>query len=692
MADLLVENATIHTLDPERPLARQMAVKAGRIMSIGEDVSAHVGPETKRLDARGGTVVPGFVDGHGHMAGLGQSLETVDLRDTATAQEAVRRVAEAVKITPKDSWILGRGWDQTRWPGAEFPGSEALSETTPNNPVLLTRVDGHAAWVNRRALDAAGIGPGTPDPPGGKIHRDASGSPTGILIDRAIGLVSRQVPPPEREHLRSRLIRAAQECARLGITTVHDAGVSQTELDLYRELIQRNQLPVRVYAMIRGEGQVWDQYLRRGPEIGPRLTVRSIKLVADGALGSRGAALKDPYADEPGNRGLLILSRDDIERVARAAVERGFQVNTHAIGDLANRTVLDAYGAVLGGKNDRRFRVEHAQIVSPEDMPDFARFSVLASMQATHATSDMRWAERRLGPKRLAGAYRWRRFLDLGVPVVNGSDFPVEDPNPLWGFYAAITRRDHKGWPEGGWLPDQILTRHEALRSWTLAGAYAAFEEKDKGSLTSGKLADFVVLSRDITRIPAAEILTTHVTTTVLGGEILYRNLYKGTVEFSGGQSRYLAIGGLERPATLISQISILQGKGGLRAILTRASDLSGPQKQEGGRWLRSAEFSGDGELRHHIQRPGEYALVLDNRFDRGQRVSVNLDIGVYYDEQSSFEPRTLPPARRALIVVLSLSLFAMIGGWSGWKVIQAFRSRPAHTGGRVTEPGGWLP
>jgi predicted amidohydrolase YtcJ len=271
------------------------------------------------------------------------------------------------------------------------------------------------------------------------------------------------------------LAKAARECARLGLTTVHDAGCSREEIEAYRELIAEKQLPVRVYAMIGGAGQLWREFLARGPEIGERLTVRSIKLMADGAMGSRGAYLAEAYSDDPGNRGLLLMKREDVERVAREAAARGFQVNTHAIGDLANRLVLDAYASALGGKNDKRFRIEHAQVVALPDVSRFAQYSVIASMQATHATSDMRWAEARLGPERVKGAYAWRRLLSAGVPVANGSDFPVEEANPLLGFYAAITRQDLEGKPGGGWFPDQRMTREEALKSWTLSGAYAAF-------------------------------------------------------------------------------------------------------------------------------------------------------------------------------------------------------------------------
>jgi predicted amidohydrolase YtcJ len=389
--------------------------------------------------------------------------------------------------------------------------------------VYLTRVDGHAAWVNRKALDLAGINRETHDPPGGKIIRNAAGEPTGVLIDRAQGLVSSKMPPPTPEQTERRLARGARECARLGLTGIHDAGVGPQELEAYRRLMAKGQLPVRVYAMIGGAGDLWRAYLAKGPETGDRLTVRSIKLMADGAMGSRGAAFWQPYSDDPGNTGLLLLTQEQIERVAREAVERGFQVNTHAIGDRANRTVLEAYAAVLGGKNDKRFRIEHAQVVSLPDFRLFAENSVIASIQSTHATSDMRWAEARLGPDRLAGAWAARRFLNAGIAIANGSDFPVEDPNPLWGFYAAVTRQDHHGHPPGGFLPEQKLTREEALRSWTLGPAFASFEEHSKGTLETGKLADFIMLSRDIMKAPAEDLLKARVLMTVLDGEIVYR-------------------------------------------------------------------------------------------------------------------------------------------------------------------------
>lgn len=521
-ADLIVTGARIYTAERAAPEASAMAVRAGRIIAVGGDVSQFRGPRTRVIDALGATVIPGFIDSHVHMEHLGDTLETLDLRGLRSPEAVAEKVRAAAAERAPGEWIRGHAWDQSLWPGKEFATSDVLTAAAPDNPVYLTRVDGHAAWVNRKAMELAGITRSTPDPPGGRLIRDASGNPTGVLIDTAESLAASRIPAAGKEAVKRRLARAARECARLGITTVHDAGVSRADLEAYRALISENRLPVRVYAMIGGAGGLWREYLKRGPEIGERLTVRSIKLMVDGALGSRGAYLAAPYTDDPGNRGLLILERRQVEEVAREAVSRGFQVNAHAIGDLANRLTLEAFGAALKGKNDKRFRIEHAQVVALQDIALFDRYSVIASMQATHATSDMRWAEARLGPERVKGAYAWRRFLSAGVPVANGSDFPVEEPNPILGFYAAVTRQDPSGQPAGGWFPDQRMTREEALHSWTLAGAYAAFQESEKGSLTAGKVADFVLLSRDIMRADAREIPSTKVTMTVLGGEVVY--------------------------------------------------------------------------------------------------------------------------------------------------------------------------
>jgi hypothetical protein len=515
-ADLLVRNARIYTMNPGAPHASAIAVRAGRIVALSEV------PAARTIDAGGAAVIPGLIDAHGHMRGLGDSLEILDLRQARSAQQVADQVKRAAAKLPPGEWIRGRGWDQTRWPGGEFPTRNALTAASPAHPVYLTRVDGHAAWVNGRALESADVNAATKDPPGGRIHRDPAGRPTGILIDRAMGLVSRRIPAPHLAQVKRHIERAARECARLGLTGVHDAGSGELDIAAFRELIAEKRLPVRIYAMLRGDQAFLERSFAEGPKTGEHLTVRSIKLVADGALGSRGAALKAPYSDEPGNSGLLITNSAGIEAIARKAAAAGFQVNTHAIGDQANRAVLDAYASALGGPNDRRFRVEHAQIVDPADFVLFKKFNIIASMQATHATSDMRWAEERVGPARIKGAYAWRRFLALGIPVANGSDFPVENANPMWGFYASITRQDHDGSPAGGWRPGERMTREEALRSWTLDAAYAAFEEKDKGSLEIGKFADFLILDTDIMTAEPKAILNAKARITVLGGRIVH--------------------------------------------------------------------------------------------------------------------------------------------------------------------------
>ena len=519
-ADLLVVHARIYVTARSKPVSA-MAVRDGRIAAIGEEALRLAGPATRRLDLGGAPVFPSFIDSHAHMRGLGALLESRDLRHVRSVAEIAAWVRERAATIPKGAWIVGRNWDQTNW-GGSFPAAKDLDSAAPDHPVFLSRVDGHAAWVNSLALRLAGIDENTPDPPGGRILRDAAGRPTGVLIDQAMGLVRRRIPPPAFAQIKHQLALAAAECARLGLAGVHDAGVSQEDLRAYRELISEGRLPIRIYAMIGGDGPLWSEYLNRGPEIGPWLTVRAIKLYADGALGSRGAALWQPYSDDRNNTGLLITPKDEIERIARQAAARGFQVCTHAIGDRANRIVLDAYAAVLGGPNDRRFRIEHAQVVSLPDFRLFREFSIIPAIQATHATSDMRWAEARLGPDRIAGAYAWRRFLALGIPLPNGSDFPVEEPGPMAGFYASITRQDAAGNPPGGWTPDQKMTREEALESWTIFPAFAAFEEKLRGTLEPGKYADFIVLDRDIITIPPAEILRTKVKMHFVAGRLVH--------------------------------------------------------------------------------------------------------------------------------------------------------------------------
>ena len=520
-ADLVISNAAIYTADAGKPRAKAMAVRGGRVVAIGDEVRGFIGPKTQVVDLQGAAVIPGLIDSHVHMSGLGQLLETSDLRHVKSVAEVAAMVKARAARLPKGSWVRARNWDQTNW-GGEFPLHTALTEAAPEHPVFLSRVDGHAGWVNRKAMEIAGIDDKTPDPMGGKIIRDSAGHATGVLIDRAQGLVGSKIPAATDDEVLARLRAAARECARLGMTTVHDAGIGEQELRGYRKLLAAGQLPVRIYAMIGGEGAMWNRFLQTGPEVHERLTVRSIKLVADGAIGSRGAAFWQPYADDPGNTGLMILKQETVERVARQAAEKGFQVNTHAIGDRANRMALDAYGKVLGENNGKRFRIEHAQAISLPDFALFKKFGVIASMQSTHATSDMRWAMKRLGPDRIAGAYAQKRMLNAGVVVANGSDFPVEEPNPLMGFYAAVSRQDVNGEPKEGWRPEERFTREEALRSWTWAGAYAAFEEDWKGSLAVGKVADFLVLSGDIMTLPLAELPKVKVRATYVAGETVY--------------------------------------------------------------------------------------------------------------------------------------------------------------------------
>ncbi|WP_031495020.1 amidohydrolase [Bryobacter aggregatus] len=521
VADLVIENATVYTVDQTKPGAKSLAIKDGKFLAVGGDMKKHIGPKTQRIDAHGAAIIPGLIDAHVHLRGLGDLLETFDMRFTKTKEEVAQQVKQAAAKLPAGEWVRGRNWDQTNW-GGEFPNADDISKVVNDRPVYLTRVDGHAGWANRRALELAGVSKATPDPPGGQIVRDKDGNPTGVFVDAAQGLVTRKIPDLSFEQVKRRLKLAAEASVKLGLTSVHDAGIGTPERDAYRELIRENALPLRVYAMIGGTGSLWQEYAKSGPEIGDHLTVRSVKLYADGALGSRGAALWQPYSDDKSTNGLLVTTQETLEDQIAEVAAKQFQVCTHAIGDRANRIVLDSYAKVLAGKNDRRFRVEHAQVISLPDFQRFKDFDIIPSMQATHATSDMRWAAQRLGPDRMAGAYAWRRFLKMGIKIANGSDFPVEDPNPLWGFYATFTRQDHNGEPKGGWIPEEALTRAEALESFTLTPARAAFEENQKGSITVGKLADFLILDRDIMTIAPKDVLGTKIRATYVGGKRVY--------------------------------------------------------------------------------------------------------------------------------------------------------------------------
>jgi len=526
-ADLILTGGPIYTVDPARPRVEAIAIAAGRIQLAGDTASvlALKGQNTRVIDLTGRAAVPGLIDAHGHISGLGFAAARLDLTGTTSAAQIAALVKARAATLPEGRWIRGRGWDQNDWKEKAFPTAEALDAAAPAHPVLLDRVDGHAVWVNTAAMRLAGITKSTPDPPGGRIVRDASGEATGVFVDAAEGLIASKAPPPTRQELREALSAGMQRCLAAGLTGVHDAGVDAAALSVYRELLVDGVTPFRVYAMLSDDETLVAERFGKGPEIGlgdGRLTVRSVKMYMDGALGSRGAALLAPYSDDAANSGLQITTPERLADVSRKALAAGFQINVHAIGDRGNRLALDAMQTALAGRRDARFRIEHAQVLSLDDIPRFASLGVIASMQPTHATSDMYWAEDRLGAARAQGAYAWRRLLDAGARLACGSDFPVESERPMLGFYAAITRQDPKGWPEGGWHPDQRLTRDEALRCFTLDAAWAAFQEAEVGSLQQGKRADITVLSADIMSIPPAAILTTDAVMTIVGGQVAW--------------------------------------------------------------------------------------------------------------------------------------------------------------------------
>ena len=528
-ADLIVHDARIHTVDARHPQVAAMAVREGRIIFVGSEREAMSlrGPKTRLLDLDGQTVIPGMIDAHAHLLGLGQGLQTIDLRGTTSFDAVIAKVVERRAATANGRWIVGRGWDQNDWADTRFPDHAALSAKTADHPVLLERVDGHAVLVNAAALTAAGITRDTTDPAGGRIERDDRGEPTGVLVDNAIDLVTKVMPAPTQDELRDAVTRAIAELQRWGLTGIHDAGVPRDVIAVYEALAREGRYGLRNYVMVAGSDPDIDWALARGAQhalYDGRLWVRSIKLSADGALGSRGAWLLEPYADAPGHSGLATLPAGRVRAVATRALKAGFQVNTHAIGDRANRVVLDelaeAFDAVPVA--DHRFRIEHAQILHPDDLARFAELGVIPSMQSSHQTSDMYWAGARIGPTRELGAYAWRSLLDTGVILPNGSDLPVELPNPLISFHAAVSRQDAKDWPAGGWHPEQRMSRDEALKSMTLWPAQAAFMEAEVGSLSAGKRADFVVLDQDLMRVPVELILRTRVLQTWLGGERVY--------------------------------------------------------------------------------------------------------------------------------------------------------------------------
>jgi predicted amidohydrolase YtcJ len=526
--DLLITGGTIHTMNPERPQAEAVGILGNRIVFVGDrdESSRFQGPRTLVLDIGGLTMMPGLVDAHAHLMNLGRYLTELRLIGTSSADDVRQMVLSGQAQAKPGEWILGRGWDQNDWEIQEFPTWADL-EGTEANPVFLKRVGGHAAWLNATALEVLGIAADTPDPFGGRIHRDEEGNPTGVLIDRAKDDAFEGIPEPAADKKTSLIRLAIEECRRFGLTGVHDAQTRRDELEIYRRLDRATDLGLRIYAMLDTDDSTFVMSeLSRGASVaeGSHLTVRAIKVYADGALGSRGAALLAPYADEPTNRGLMKNAPEDIRRWTQLAVQNGFQMCAHAIGDAGNRTIIDIYEEQMQSSpaTEHRFRIEHAQVVSGRDITRMAKLGIVASMQPTHATSDMYWAEDRIGPARIEGAYAWRKLMDAGVVVACGSDFPVEAVNPLWGIYSAITRQDHSGWPPDGWYPDERMTIEEAVRGFTMNAAYAEFSEDEKGTIEKGKLADFTVLDRDIFVAPARALLETRAIYTIVDGQVVY--------------------------------------------------------------------------------------------------------------------------------------------------------------------------
>ena len=547
--DLLLVHARVVTMDPRTvmptasapgspashlaaPSAQAIAIAGDRVVWVGADDAAQkLFPlAKKKIDLRGATVLPGIIDAHTHLFELGKSLLRLNLKDVATEEEAVARVRERVRSAPPGEWILGWGWDEGKW-AAHYPDNEALSRAAPDNPVYLVGLHSFAGWANKKALAVAGVTAATKDPDNGRIVRDEkSGEPTGILLNRAQGLVESHVPPMSLEQTKKAIELAAKECVRNGLTSVHEARVSAMMIQAYRELLREDRLPLRIYVMLDGaDPALVKEWLSRGPEIDSnhRLTIRAFKLFADGALGSRGAALLAPYSDASQSQGVVTTAQATIHDLTLRSLEKGFQVCTHAIGDAANHWTLDAYAQALReapSARDPRLRIEHAQVLAAEDIPRFSQLGVIPSMQPTHCTSDMGWAQKRLGAERVQGSYAWQSLLKTHVHLPLSSDFPGETLNPFYGIYAAITRQDIEGNPPGGWHAEQRLTLEEALRGYTLEGAYAEFEENQKGSIQVGKLADLIVIDKDITQLESRpkEILSIRVKKTFVGGRLVF--------------------------------------------------------------------------------------------------------------------------------------------------------------------------
>jgi hypothetical protein len=530
-AATLVANANGYTLDSAGRLQKFEALLVnndGKVIATGKTAALKKRlKEVTVVDAHGATLLPGLIDAHGHVMGLGQSLMTIDLSGTASLEEALIKIREAAAADPKSAWIIGRGWNQAIWGLGRFPTATELDTAIPDRPAFFERVDGHAGWANSTALAMAKITAKTPDPKGGRIEKDANGKPSGIFIDAASELVTSRIPtatPGQREQA---LSAALAQLAAAGLTSVHDAGITADDWTVFTGFAEQGRLTTRINAMIGGLGMDFEKLSKLGPIMSRNndlLSLRSVKLYVDGALGSRGAALLAPYADAPEQKGLLFANDAKIRNQLSLAMYKGYQVNVHAIGDAGNRAVLDAFAEVLPHYRFKnlRHRIEHAQVVDPADMPRFRALGIIASIQPTHATSDKNMAQDRLGAERMGGAYAWRDLIKSGARMAAGSDFPVEPPNPFYGWHAAVTRQDRQDEPPGGWRPWDVLTRLEAFRLFTLDAAYAGHQENVIGTLEAGKWADFIVVDQDPFTVPAQDIWKTKVLQTWIAGRQVY--------------------------------------------------------------------------------------------------------------------------------------------------------------------------
>ena len=500
--------------------------ESGKVLARGDTAITKQYPQATQLTAKGLTLLPGLIDGHGHVLGLGENLAQAELRGTDSEHAAVAAVARFAADNKDAVWIIGRGWNQVLWPTKQFPTHASLDEVLSDKPVYLKRIDAHAGWANSKALALAGISKDTLDPPGGEIVRDSKGNPTGVLIDNAMNLLEQHIPEPDSSDKIRALQAAFKHLLALGITSVHDAGVDTDVVKLYQQLAAEHKLPLRIYPMLSARDPQLPGWLEAGIIDDPTdfLDIRSVKIYGDGALGSRGAALIQPYTDKPEQKGLLVTQPDKLTQIMQLTIAAGFQTNVHAIGDLANRLVLDRFEQLVpeSQRAASRHRIEHAQIVSPKDIPRFASLHILPAMQAVHATSDKNMAGDRLGVARLRGAYAWRSFIDQGSIIVGGSDFPVELANAFHGIHASVTRQDHNNQPPAGWLPEQRLTLTEALRSFTVDAAYGAFQEQSMGTLAPGSWADFILVDQDIFNIAPERLWQVEVEQTYVNGKQLF--------------------------------------------------------------------------------------------------------------------------------------------------------------------------